>query len=123
MSPKIMVVDDEPEFCKVMSDYLCKRGYRVVVAYNTPEALSKIVDEKPAMVLLDIRLPRIDGIECLRRIRKLDKKALVIMVTVVDDLERAKHAMKLGATDYITKPLGFNALAKAISTYLLFKNE
>lgn len=122
MSAKILVVDDESDLCEVISYYLNKRGYSVVTANNTQEGLAKLLLEKPSLILLDIRMPGMDGIECLRRIRKLDEEVLVIMVTCVTDLDTAKKALELGAIDYITKPLGFSALETAISTYLLVKS-
>jgi FixJ family two-component response regulator len=67
-------------------------------------------------------MPGMGGIECLRRIKKLDKEALVIMVTCVTDIDIAKKALKLGAIDYFTKPLGFSALENAISVHLFLKS-
>lgn len=122
MNHKILLVDDEPDVREVIRYYFDRRGYDVVTASNGEEALSKLVVEKPALVLLDIRMPEMDGIECLRRIKKLDREVTVIMVTCVDEIDTAKKAIKLGATDYITKPLGFSALEIAISTYLFLKS-
>ena len=122
MNRKILVVDDEPDVCEVISQYFDRRGYDVGIASNGEEALSKVLTERPKLILLDIRMPGMDGIECLRRIKKLDKEVIVIMVTCVDEIEAAKKALRLGATDYITKPLGFNALETAISTYLFLKS-
>lgn len=119
---KILVVDDALDAREVTTDYLVKRGYSVISATTSEEALSKLLREKPDLILLDIRLPGMDGIECLRRIKELDKEVLIIMVTCVTDIDLAKQALKLGATDYFTKPLGFNALEKAISIYLFLKS-
>lgn len=122
MSQRILVVDDEIDSCEVVADYLGKRGYSVATATTSEEALSKLLREKPDLILLDIRMPGMDGIECLRRIKELDKEVLVIMVTCVTDTERAKQALKLGAVDYFTKPLGFSALENAISIHLFLKS-
>lgn len=122
MSPKILIVDDEPDVCEVICHYLGKRGYDVIAATSAQEAVSKLLSEKPTLILLDIRMSEIDGIECLRMIKNIDKEVPVIMVTVVADLDVAKHALELGAVDYITKPLGFNALETAISMYLFLKS-
>lgn len=122
MNPKILVVDDESDQCEVISYYLANRGYEVITANSTREALAKLLMERPALILLDIRMPEMDGIECLRRIRKLDEEIPVIMVTCVTDLDTAQKALELGAVDYITKPLGYSALETAISTYLLVKS-
>lgn len=122
MSPKILIVDDEPDVCEVICHYLGKRGYSVITATSAQEAVSKLLSEKPTLILLDIRMSGIDGIECLRTIKNIDKDVPVIMVTVVTDLDIAKHALELGAVDYITKPLGFNALETAISMHLFLKS-
>jgi len=121
MVPKILVVDDEVDACEVVSNYLSRRGYSVITAAGPNEALSKLLREKPALVLLDIHLPGMDGIECLRRIKKLDKEVLVIMVTCVTDIDIAKQALELGAIDYLTKPLNFSTLETTISNYLYLR--
>lgn len=104
MSKTILVVDDEKEICTVLSDNLYQEGYRVFTAYNGKKALELVKKEKPDLVLLDIRMPEMDGIEVLRRIKKMKKEIVVIILTAYGTLETARKAMKLGAYDYITKP-------------------
>lgn len=118
MKTKILVVDDELDICEVISNYFGRKGYAIITATSAREALSKVSSEKPDLILLDILMPEIDGIECLRMIRELDKDVPVVMVTVVDDSKTAKRAIKSGATDYITKPLTFSALETVIVTHL-----
>ncbi|MFH1201705.1 MAG: response regulator [Candidatus Omnitrophota bacterium] len=122
MNPKILVVDDEEDQREVISYYLANRGYDVVTASNSREALAKLLMDKPQLILLDIRMPQMDGMECLRRIKKLEEDVPVIMVTCITDIDTAKKALGLGAVDYITKPLGYSALETAISTYLFLKS-
>ena len=122
MNPAILIVDDESDVCEVISHFLSKRGYNVATATSGEEALSKVSTEKPALILLDIRMPGMDGIECLRRIKEIDKEVPVIMVTCIIDIDIAKKAVELGAIDYFTKPLGYNALETAITTHLFLKN-
>ena len=121
MSAKILIVDDETDVCEVISRFLQKRGYTAAIANSGQEALSKLSKENPSLVLLDIRMPDMDGVECLRQIKARDKKIIVIMVTCVTDIDTAKKAVELGAIDYITKPISFEALQTAISTYLFLK--
>jgi two-component system NtrC family response regulator len=118
MNAKILVVDDEPEICEVISHYLGKKNYEVITATSAKEAMAKFSSEKPALILLDIRMPDMDGVECLKELKKMNKDIPVIMVSAVTDLDKAKETMKLGATDYLAKPIGFEALEMAISTYL-----
>lgn len=122
MGPKILMVDDELDACEVISYFLGRRGYDVITTNSAEEALSKLSTEKPELILLDILMPGMDGIECLRKIREINKEVPVIMVTCITNIDTAKQAMELGATDYLTKPLGYNALETAISTYLFFKS-
>lgn len=123
MNPKIMVVDDEREVCDVISSYFGKRGYEVIVATSGEEALAKLSSEKPTLILLDIYMPQMDGIECLQHIKEMNKQTPVIMVTCANDTEIAKNAMRLGAVDYLVKPLFFNAIETAVMTHLFLNNN
>lgn len=110
---KILIVDDEIEVCNIFYDFFTPKGYEVTKATSGKEALEKIRAEKPDLVFLDIRMPQMDGIEALKEIKKINKSVTVIMVTVLKDEETAKKAIKLGAYDYVTKPLSFDYLEKA----------
>jgi len=114
MSKAILVVDDEKEICTVLSDNLSQEGYRVFTANNGKTALELVKKEKPDLVLLDIRMPEMDGIEVLRRIKKIKKEIVVIMLTAYGTLETARKAMKLGAYDYITKPFDLFSLKSIV---------
>ena len=92
-----------------------------MTATSGQQALSKLLLKGPSLTLLDIRMPDMDGLECLHKIKRLDKDALVIMVTCITDIDIANKAIELGAVDYITKPLGLEALDIAITTHLLLK--
>ena len=122
MSTKIMIVDDEVDVCKNISQFLEKGDFTFVIANSGQEALTKFLAERPDLVLLDIRMPDMDGIECLKWIKEMDKKATVIMVTCVTDIDTAKKALEAGAIDYITKPISFEALQTAITTYLYMRD-
>lgn len=100
---KILVVDDEPDFLEVITVRLEANDYDVITAYNGHEALEKIKSEKPDAVLLDILMPGIDGLEVLKRIRKIDGKLPVYMLTAFSTDERFKMANKFGASGFIVK--------------------
>jgi len=104
MKETILVVDDEKEICIILSDNLSQEGYRVLTAHNGKMALQLVRKEKPDLILLDIKMPGMDGIEALSRVKKMNKEIAVIMLTAYGTLETARKAMKLGAYDYITKP-------------------
>jgi len=111
---KILIVDDEREICNFVRDFFRERGVEVITAPNGKEALELIKDEKYLTVLLDIRMPLMDGLETLRRIKKAKPDFKVIMVTCVDDIEKMEEAKRCGAETYITKPLVLNELLKAV---------
>jgi DNA-binding response OmpR family regulator len=120
---KILVIDDEQPICKMLEKFLSRKGYQAITALSGEEGIKKVKKEKPQIVLLDIKMPGIDGIETLERIRKIDKKVGVIMITVINEDEVGRKCMKLGAYDYITKPFNLDYLESALLVKLLdFKN-
>lgn len=123
MGSKILIVDDEVDVCKSISHFLEKKDFSSVSAHSGKEALEKLEKEKPNLILLDIHMPDMDGVECLKQIRERNKEVIVIMVTCVTDIDTAKKALELGAIDYITKPIAFEALQTAISTYIFLKDS
>jgi prepilin-type N-terminal cleavage/methylation domain-containing protein len=100
---KILVVDDEPGFLGVIRSRLEEEGHTVVVAADGEEALRKLKSEKPDVVLLDILMPRMDGLKVLRRIRHADRQLPVYMMTSFSTTERFGTAKKLGAAGFIVK--------------------
>ncbi|MBI3814619.1 MAG: response regulator [Nitrospinae bacterium] len=107
---RILAVDDEVEVCSMVKLYLTKKGYQVFTANSGEDAIKIVKEERPHLVLLDIRMPGMGGIETLKQIKEADKEIGVIMVTAVKDEETAKEALKLGADDYITKPVNLKYL-------------
>src|SRR5512140_1144890 len=99
---KILVVDDEAEVVRLLQDFLTSKGYEVSTALNGVAALARVKETKPDIVLLDIMMPGIGGIDTLKEIKRIDPTIAVIMVTAVVDEELANRAVKLGAFDYIT---------------------
>nr|WP_246551666.1 sigma-54 dependent transcriptional regulator [Geobacter hydrogenophilus] len=109
-----MVVDDEHLIRWSLEQNLKKQGYEVVSAGNGEDALRIVRDEQPDLVLLDIQLPGISGLEVLAKIKEHDEEIIVIMVTAHGALETAVHAMRLGAFDYINKPFNLDEMAIVI---------
>lgn len=110
---KILIMDDEIEICNIFYDFFTPKGYEVIKAISGKEATELVKTEKPDLVFLDIRMPGMDGLEVLKQIKEIDKSITVIMVTVLKDEKTAQKAIKLGAYDYVTKPLSFDYLEKA----------
>lgn len=120
---RILVVDDEPEVRQLVADFLEAKGYEVTTATSGVEALAAVAAQRPHLVLLDIMMPRMNGLEALQRIRQLDQSVGIIMLTAVEDEAIAKEAMRKEAYDYITKPIDFGYLELAILTKLAQKER
>ena len=116
---RILVVDDDPEVLNLLSDFLTKKGYKISLASNGEESLSKVKSEKPHMVLLDIKMPGMDGFEVLRKIKEDEPSLSVIMITGVQDMETARKALQMGACDYITKPFNLDYLETSVLSKLI----
>jgi len=111
---KILTVDDEMGIDSFFYEFFTARNYEVLNAQSGKEAIKIVEREKPRIILLDINMRGIDGIETLKRIREIDKEAVIIMVTGVKDDDTMKRARELGADDYITKPLSLEYLDKVV---------
>jgi DNA-binding response OmpR family regulator len=107
---RIMLVDDEPQFREMLAEYLVGQGFEVLEAGSGEEALPQIPTGRPDVVLLDLMMNGIGGLETLRRIKLIRPETCVIMVTAVDDLDVARSALTAGAADYVTKPFTFQYL-------------
>lgn len=103
--PQILVIDDEKDVCNIFEKSLTQEGYTVFTALDGASGLKIIKEKKPDIVLLDLKMPRMDGIEVLRNIKKIDKNIVVIIITGYGTMDSARMAMRLGAFDYITKPI------------------
>lgn len=115
---KILVVDDEPSVGEVLSEFFTPKGYEVICASGGIEGLSKAEKMEPDVILLDVRMPDLDGISVLRRIREVNPGVGVLMMSGNSDLEAAKETLQLGAYDYILKPFDFDYLDRAVHKML-----
>ncbi len=111
---KILTVDDQMGIDSFFYEFFTARNYEVFNAQSGKEALKIVEKEKPHIILLDINMRGMDGIETLKRIRQIDKESAIIMVTGVKDDDTMQKAKELGADDYITKPLSLEYLDKVV---------
>lgn len=116
---KILVIDDEQEIGWLFSKILTEEGYQVLISLDGQDGISTIKKEKPDLVILDLKLPGMDGIETLREIRKFDKDLLVIVLTGYETVKSAVEAMKLGAYDYLSKPVNIEKIKTILKDALI----
>lgn len=118
MNDTILVVDDEVSICQSLKAILSDEGYQVLVAGSGEEAIKVVEEEMPQLVLLDIWLPGIDGLETLKAIKAAHPNVLVIMMSGHGTIETAVRATKLGAFDFIEKPLSLDKVIIIINNAL-----
>jgi two-component system nitrogen regulation response regulator NtrX len=121
MFPSLLIVDDEPSILQSLGGLLSDEGFEVTTAANGYEALKIIDTDSPDLVLLDIWMPGIDGIETLKEIKKENPNIQVIIITGHGTIETAVSATKLGAFDLIEKPLSIDKVIVAINNALNFR--
>ena len=112
--PRVLVVDDDPQARELLRDFLTAKEYEVIEAATGSEGLKRLRKERPHLVLLDINMPDMSGLEVLREAKAIDPAVGVIMVTGVQEEEIGRQAMRDGAFDYITKPLDLEYLEKSL---------
>ena len=111
---KILIVDDDKSICKTLELHLSRSTMKVLTANTAVDGLRVFEEESPHVVILDLRLPDMHGIEVLERIRGIDENAYVIMVTAFQDMETTIEAIQKGAFDYIPKPISLDELDLSI---------
>lgn len=111
---KILVVDDEPETCDLLKIFLTKRGHEVTTATRGDQAFEKIQQDRPQLILLDIRMPVMDGMELLKKVKALEPAPGIIMISAVQEESIADRTLREGADDYITKPIDLRDLESRV---------
>ena len=114
MEKTILLVDDEPDIRDVLSLSLSDMGYQVYEAENGNEALRIFKEVRPSMVMTDIKMPGMDGVELLQKVKHENPETEVIMITGHGDLDLAIRSLKCEATDFITKPINVDVLELAL---------
>ena len=119
MGKKIMLVDDAAFMRMMIKDTFQKNGYtEIVEAGNGEQALATYAAEKPDLVLMDITMPVMDGLEALRRLREMDSSARVVMCSAMGQETMVVDALKLGAKDFIVKPFKPDRIMKTVNSIL-----
>lgn len=118
MNKTIIIVEDEPRMQDIIVDYLHAEGYQTIVAGNGVEALELFNKTKADLVLLDVMMPRLDGLSVCRNIRKKDSQVLIIMLTAKSEENDKLLGYEYGADDYVTKPFSLKVLVAKINALL-----
>lgn len=111
---RILIVDDEPDTCDTLCDILKDEGYQPIAVQSAEDALEELKRKIFDIIIADIRLPEMDGIELLKETRKINPEMLSMIITGYPSMESSIEAMKAGAYDYITKPLSLDAIKLTI---------
>ena len=112
---RILIVDDDPAILRLLSTNLKARGYEVVTATNGEESLEAVQNEFVDLMILDLMMPKVDGVEVCRRIREWSDVPIIILSARGDEKDKVK-CLELGADDYLTKPFGIAELMARIKT-------
>lgn len=112
---RILIVDDEPLIAEVLGEHF-QAAYEVETALNGTDALAAVLRHRPDLVLLDINMPRMNGVEVLKDVKKIDESIPVIMVTANEQVSVAADALKSGAFGYVPKPFDFRYLDHMVAT-------
>lgn len=115
---RILIVDDEPDMRLAVRNVLKLRGYEIAEAGDGPAALNIARDKRPDLVLLDMRLPGMDGIEVLAGLKKIDDTVPVVMITGYGHIQSAVDVMKLGASEYLQKPFENAQLVETVKRFI-----
>ncbi len=118
MAKKMLIVDDEVEICEFLKSFFEDRDFKVETAHDGQRAFEKVAIFCPDIVLLDIQMPNLDGLQTLRKIKEVYPHIRVLMVTAVETQEKIEEAIRLGADNYITKPLSLEYLEKDVQDKL-----
>jgi len=112
---RILVVDDEDDLCRLFMRSLALEGFEIVAARSGREALALVEQESPDLIILDLVMPEMDGLETLRRLRERGVGAKVVVLTAYGTAQRVREAMALGVREFIGKPFNLDRLLRLVA--------
>lgn len=111
MPKKILIIDDELEICSMVTEFLIDAGYAAFYALSGPEGLAMIKRDVPDLLLLDIGMPGMDGVEIMRQLREDYPSLPVVVLTAHNDTDTVKKMLEYGVCEYLTKPINLETLS------------
>ena len=115
---KVLVIDDEPSIRNLLDTLLCRKGYDVVLAESGRKGLELFRRERPDVLVLDLKMPQMDGITVLKQIRRVDPKLPVIILTGAGTPETEQQVRAMGVTEYVEKAFSLHLLGDALKRLL-----
>jgi DNA-binding NtrC family response regulator len=115
---RILIIDDEEEICSVLARRFTKEGYSSITANNGREAMNHFYKERFSLVLCDIKMPEMNGMEFLKNVKAVNPNIMVIMMTAFPEIDRVVEAMRLGACDFILKPVDLDLVVLSVKKAL-----
>lgn len=119
MNAKILIVDDQYGIRILLNEVFQKEGYQTFQAANGFQAIDIVVNNKPDLIVLDMKIPGMDGIEILKRVKQIDKSIKVILMTAYGELDMIQEAKKLGALMHFAKPFDIDELRQAVREQII----
>lgn len=116
---KLLIIDDEPDLCAIFQRIFQEEGHSVATATTGQEGIAKSRADQPDLIFLDLKMPSMDGITCLKRLRMVSKVSKIVVLTGYGTLKTAKEAMCLGAYDYTAKPFDLDLIRDLIQEVTL----
>jgi len=116
---KVLVTDDDVMSCELLEKFFTMKGYDIYMAYDNIQASEIAMSVKPDIILLGVTMLGEDSLAALRRLRESEHKVAIIILTAAKNIEIAKNALKMGAADYLTKPVNFALLEQKIASCLM----
>ncbi|MBU1862052.1 MAG: sigma-54 dependent transcriptional regulator [Candidatus Omnitrophica bacterium] len=120
---KVLIIDDDKEYCEILENTLTVEGFRVESVYNGEEGLLRVQERQYTVVILDLTLPDISGMQILKRIKEINPTMQVIIVTASDTVGSAIESLKAGAFNFITKPIMFDDVVVAIKKAIQYREK
>ena len=114
IKPRILIIDDEPQIGEFLGEFLISKDYEVFYADNGEDGLLFVKKTRPHIILLDLRMPDMSGLEVLKKLDVIDPTIAVIMITAHDEEDLGREALSAGASDFITKPIDFEYLGTSL---------
>ena len=118
MGNRILIVDDEVQICRLLACRLMKEGYSCITAHSGREALNHFYEEKISLIISDIHMPEMDGMELFKKVKSKQPNMMVIIMTAFPEINMAVEAMRLGAYDFIIKPVDLDLLVFSVKKAL-----